>query len=248
VSFIFLKVKMRQIFVDSRDRCAGTNSDFAIALPQTLSLNQGHQGRIDDLRLPNAIPTVSTANNKIGIMRGGSFTLATLENGNCSDGNQLASKIYNTLTREVAGNWVVTYTASRMELYIEHQYDFEFTSAGTFTKQLLNRPWDRYDNDGNWRGNRYTFYYVPLLGLDMCYLCCQNFSNLDNVGPKGSSDVLCAIPVTVGYGAVQHYSMSSNVYFDVPALTLQQLSFQLRDRDFNIVNSLANISFTLTID
>jgi hypothetical protein len=68
------------------------------------------------------------------------------------------------------------------------------------------------------------------------------------VGPKHSSDVLCAIPITVGYGAVQHYSMSNSVYFDIPALTLQQLSFQLRDRDFNIVNSVANISFTLTID
>jgi hypothetical protein len=91
---------------------------------------------------------------------------------------------------EVTGSWVVTYEASRMELSVEHQYDFEFTTDGTFTKLLLSRPWDRYDNDGNWRGNRYTFYYVPLLGLDMCYLCCQNFSNLDSVGPKGSSDVL----------------------------------------------------------
>ena len=82
----------------------------------------------------------------------------------------------------------------------------------------------------------------------MCYLCCPAFSNVDNVGPKHSSDVLCAIPITAPFGSVQHYSMSSNVYFDVPALTTQQLSFQLRDRDFNIINSNANISFTLTID
>ena len=82
----------------------------------------------------------------------------------------------------------------------------------------------------------------------MCYLCCQQFSHLDNVRPKGSSAVLCAIPITVGYSAVQHYGMSNSVFFDVPACTLQQLSFQLRDRDSNIVNSVANISFTLTID
>jgi hypothetical protein len=90
--------------------------------------------------------------------------------------------------------------------------------------------------------------YVPLQGLDIAYLCCQNFSHLDNVGPKHSSDVFCAIPITVPYGAVQHYSMSTSVFFDIPAITTQQLSFQLRDRDFNIVNSVANISFTLTID
>ncbi len=82
----------------------------------------------------------------------------------------------------------------------------------------------------------------------MCYLCRQNFSYLDSVGPKGLSDVLCAIPIAIGYGAAQHYSMSNSVYFNVPALTPQQFSFQLRDRDFNIANSVANISFTLTID
>ena len=95
---------------------------------------------------------------------------------------------------------------------------------------------------------RPKFLYVPLQGLDMAYLCCRNFSHLDNVGPKHSSDVLCAIPITVPYGAVQHYSMSTSVFFDIPAITTQQLSWQLRDRDLNIVNSVANISFTLTID
>ena len=58
---------MRQIFVDSRDRSSGTSTDFSMLLPQTLSLNQGHQGRIDDLRLPNAIPTISDANNKLTV-------------------------------------------------------------------------------------------------------------------------------------------------------------------------------------
>jgi hypothetical protein len=82
----------------------------------------------------------------------------------------------------------------------------------------------------------------------MAYLCCRNFSHADNVGPKHSSDVLCAIPITVPFGAVQVFSMSSSVFFDIPAVTTQHLSFQLRDRDWNIVNSVANISFTLTID
>ena len=71
---------------------------------------------------------------------------------------------------------------------------------------------------------------------------------MDSVGPKGASDCLCSIPLTVNYGAVQTYSMSNEVWFDIPALLTQQLSFQLRDRDYNIVNSVANISFTLTID
>jgi hypothetical protein len=231
---------MRQIFVDSRDRSSGTSANFEMALPQTLSLSSGHQGRIDDLRLPNAIPTISAASNKIDVLMNGFYSYLTMQNGQCNQGSELADRIRNVLTT-VSGNWNVSYDASQMTLTITCSNDFTFT-GGTFMLQLLNRPYVRSDN------RSYLFLYVPLQGLDICYLCCPNFSHADNVGPKHSSDVLCAIPITVGYGAVQHYSMSNSVFFDVPAVTLQQLSFQLRDRDYNIVNSVANISFTLTID
>ena len=232
---------MRQIFVDSRDRSSGTSTDFTMALPQTLSLDSGHKGRIDDLRLPNAIPTVSVANNTLEIWTGGNYHKRTMLNGNCNDGNQLQYKVFEAL-KTITGAWTVNYDASLMTLEVTFNQDFVFTEGGTFSKQLLNRPYFRNNLQ------HYMFLYVPLQGLDICYLCCPHFSHMDNVGPKGSSDVLCAIPLTVGYGAVQHYSMSNSVFFDIPACTLQQLSFQLRDRDFNIVNSVANISFTLAID
>ena len=231
---------MRQIFVDSRDSSSGTSTDFSMLLPQTLALDSGHQGRIDDFRLPNAIPTISVVNNKIDILMGSTPYWVTLQNGQVSTGADLANVIRQQLVR-TTGTWYVSYDASQMELEISCSNDFTFT-GGTFMQQLLNRPYYRKD------GKTYLFLYVPLQGLEICYLCCQNFSHADNVGPKHSSDVLCAIPITVPYGAVQHYSMSNSVFFDIPALTTQQLSFQLRDRDFNIVNSVANISFTLTID
>ncbi len=41
---------MRQIFVDSRDRVSGSQSDFTIELPSTLVLEGTHQARIDDLQ------------------------------------------------------------------------------------------------------------------------------------------------------------------------------------------------------
>ena len=234
---------MRQIFVDSRDRSSGTSTDFTMALPQTLSLNSGHTGRIDDLRLPNAIPTISAANNGLEILTtvDGRYYYLTLGNGNCNTGTELADKIRDHLAQGIAGNWTVTYDASQMTLQINCNNEFVI-KGGSFGNQLLSRPHERANP------RTYKFLYMPLQGLDMCYLCSPNFSHMDIVGPKGSSDVLCAIPFTVGYGAVQHYSMSNSVFFDLPACTLQQLSFQLRDRDFNVVNSVANISFTLTID
>jgi hypothetical protein len=233
---------MRQIFVDSRDRSSGTSTNFQIPLPQTLSLSQGHQGRIDDLRIPNALPTISVANNTLQVWINGGYKTATMTNGNCNSGEELKNRILEALTRDVTGFWDVKYDATQMTLEIIGGNDFAFAEGGTYSKQLLSRPYTRSSL------KQYLFLYVPLLGLDVCYLCCPNFSNMDNVSPKHSSDVLCAIPFDVPYGATQLYSMSSSVFFDIPACMLQQLSFQLRDRDFNIVNSVANISFTLTID
>ena len=231
---------MRQVFVDSRDRSSGTSTDFSMSLPQTLSLSSGHQGRIDDLRFPNAIPTISDEINGIVLRMNGVTSSLTAQNGQCYTGAELADRIRSVLVT-VSGGWTVSYNDRMMDLAIICSNDFEFT-GGSFMTQLLNRPFVRANN------RSYLFRFVPLQALDMCYLCCPNFSHADNVGPKHSSDVLCAIPIAAGYGAVQHDSMSNSVYFDVPAVTLQQLSFELRDRDYNIVNSVANISFTLTID
>jgi hypothetical protein len=232
---------MRQIFVDSRDRSSGVSSNFSITLPQTLTLSSGHQGRIDDLRLPMSIPTIYDGNNSIaGVMGGSPFTVY-LDQRQHYSGPDLADHIFNKLRASVPGSWTVNYDTGKMELKITCTNGFQFT-GGTWMSSLLSR---QYSWDG---GGTYTFPFVSLQGLDMCYLCCSNFSNLDNLGPKGSSDTLCAIPITVGYGSVQTYSMSTSVFFDLPAITTQQLSFQLRDRNYNILSLVAGFSFTLTID
>jgi hypothetical protein len=236
---------MRQIFVDTRDKVpGGTNSNFSIVLPQTLSLGPGHQGRIDDFRLPMSIPTIHDGNNSITVtMQGGGVYTVFLGKGQYANGQALAAEIQAKLRAGPPGEWIAKYYESSMILQIYNNTNgFQFT-GGSFMSSLLSRG---YDYTG---GNTYEFPFVTVQGLDMCYLCCSQFNfSGQSVGPKGSSDILCAIPIVVGYGSVQHYSMSSSVFFDIPALTTQQLSFQLRDRNYNILNIVAGISFTLTID
>jgi hypothetical protein len=165
-----------------------------------------------------------------------------LGTGQYANGQALAAEIQAKLRAGPPGNWIAKYFDSKMLLQIYNDTNgFQFT-GGSFMSSLLSRG---YDYTG---GNTYEFPFVTVQGLDMCYLCCSQFSNLDSVGPKGASDTLCAIPITVGFGSVQDYSMSTSVFFDIPQITTQQLSFQLRDRNYNILNIVAGISFTLTID
>ena len=55
---------MRQLFVDLQDRVAGSTTDFAIQLPETLTIEGGsHKGRCDNLRIPLTVPTITTGIN-----------------------------------------------------------------------------------------------------------------------------------------------------------------------------------------
>ena len=231
---------MRQIFVDSRDRVAGgTSCDFSILLPSTLALGSGHQGRIDDLRIPVTVPTISLGNNEIWTQMGSQPYVSTIPTGQYESGAALAQAVQQALSN-VPGAWTVVYDPRNVTLGFACSNPFSFT-GGSWMSKLLARP-------HNYNGSGYLFSYVSLQGLDVAYLCCPQFSHLDSVGPKGASDCLCSIPISVPFGAIQAYSMSSSVFFDLPALTTQQLSFELRDRDYNILNLVPNISFTLTID
>ena len=73
---------MRQIFVDSRDRVSGTSTDFTIQLPENLSLETGHRGRIDSLRVPLTVPTIDSTNNTIIVQVGATVYTVTIPVGN----------------------------------------------------------------------------------------------------------------------------------------------------------------------
>ena len=230
---------MRQIFVDSRDRVSGSSSDFTIQLPTTLVLEGTHQARIDDLRIPLTIPTVSSTNNIILALMGTtpySVTIPTLQ----YDGAGLAAAVQVALTAAIPGSWSCVYNASLISMSITCSNPFTFT-GGTFMAPLLQRPFTQTSTS-------YNFSYVPVAGADVIYLCSQNFASMDTVGPAGAHDTLCSVPVTCGFGSVQAYNMSNEVWFDCTGMTTQTLSFQLRDRSYNILHQVPNISFCLTID
>ena len=62
----------RSIYVDSRDRISGTPSNFIIELKHTLNTTgRPHRMRIDHLRLPISIPTLTKNSNVLTVNVGG---------------------------------------------------------------------------------------------------------------------------------------------------------------------------------
>jgi len=232
---------MKIVYVDSRDRVSGTTTDFAIQLPETLTIDGGnHRGRVDNLRVPLVIPTIRAGfNDTLRVLLGATnYTVAILQAN--YDGPGLASVLVGLLGDAAPGAWTVTYDTSNIAMTISCSNPFTI-SGGTYAAQLMSRSYTQSSNS-------YTFSYVSMQGIDQVYLCSANFSNLDIVGPGGSHDTLMSAVVTTRLGSVMDASTPADVYFDVPAMTTQQLSFQLRDRSYNLLSIVPNISFMLTID
>ena len=117
-----------------------------------------------------------------------------------------------------------------------------FTAVGgTYVAELKLHPWTN-------TANSYAFTYVTVLGIDVMYLSSPNFASMDTTGPSGASDTLMMANVTVPYGSVLEVSMPSWSWFTVPAMTTSQLRFSLRDRYYDVLDIVPNISFVLFID
>lgn len=232
---------MKIVYVDSRDRVSGSTTDFAIQLPETLTIDGGtHRGRIDNLRIPLVIPTIrSGVNDTLQVRLGATNYTITIPQANY-DGPGLASQLIGLLGSTAPGAWTVTYDSSNIAMSISCSNNFTIV-GGTYAAQLMSRPYTQ-------TANSYNFSYVSMQGIDMLYLCSNDFSNLDIVGPGGAHDTLMSAVVTTPFGSVMDVSMPYDVYFDVPAMTKQQLTFQLRDRAYNVLTIVPNISFVLTIE
>ena len=232
---------MKLIFVDSRDRVSGSTTDFSIQLPETLTIEGGsHRGRIDNLRIPLVIPTIrSGVNDTLQVRLGATNYTVTIPQANY-DGPGLASVLVGLLGSAAPGAWTVVYDSSNIAMSVSCSNNFTIV-GGTYAAQLMSRPYTQ-------TSNTYNFSYVSMQGIDMLYLCSNNFQNLDIIGPNGAHDTLMSVVVTSPFGAVLDFSMPYDIYFDVPAMTTQQLTFQLRDRSYNVLTIVPNISFQLTIE
>jgi hypothetical protein len=235
---------MRQLFIDSRDRVSGTPCDFTIQLPQTLVIEGGnHKFRVDNLRIPMTIPTIQTGVNdtiKVAVTQNNTTTnyTVTIPGGNY-DGVTLASTL-NYLLNATQSQWTVGYDTANIRLNIACAATFKVV-GGTYAAQIMQYS---YQNTTN----AYQFNYVSMVSVDQIYLCSQQFANLDTYGPKGTNDALAVCVVTGIYGSVTDVGMPTDAWVDMPNLTTQTLSFQLKDRDGNILNIIPDFSFVLLID
>jgi hypothetical protein len=147
---------MRQIFVDSRDRKSGSSTDFAIQLPETMTIGSGHRARCDNLRVPLVIPTIrSGVNDTLIVQLGAQQYTITIPQAQY-DGPGLAAAIQGRLQASPPGAWTVAYDISNVSMSISCSSNFTIV-GGTYGAQLMTRSYTQ-------TANQYKFAYVDVLG------------------------------------------------------------------------------------
>ena len=248
---------MKQLFIDSRDRTSGTSTSFSVTLPETLTTNAGQRMRVDNLRVPNIINLITTDVNDHLHVKIGNVTYTALLSQGTMQGPDLAAHIQNRLQLAVnAGTFTVEWLPYNWALRILYTSPFQLLTdpqlAADGNMNPMNFAMKLFSHDYNYMtapdgATQLLFSYVSVSPCDIVYLCCSQFSTTDNMGPKGAHDVLMGAIVDVPFGEVIVSSMSNNVWSTIPSMTCQQLDFQLRDRDYNLLTALPNISFQISI-
>jgi hypothetical protein len=246
---------MRQLFIDSRDRTTGSTTDFSIQLRETLTTTAANEYRIDNLRVPLVIPLIQKGvNDVLWFYLGGVVRHVTLTYGNYS-GTDLATEIqYQLSTTFSPVTWNVKYSNSTAALSIASSdatfsvmTDAQVAAAGyslpTFASALFKNAF----TVDTFLGSRITFSYCSMIAVDMLYLTSNKLSNQDTFGPGGSTDTIMAAVTSGDFASVLNESMPYDVWLPTPAMTTSTLDFQLRARDYTVLQNLPNISFVLTI-
>jgi hypothetical protein len=190
-------------------------------------------------------PTISTSNNTLRVNVGGTWKTGTMTTGNYN-GTQLAAQIQSVLVgMSFPGLFTASYDTTNLSLTISNS-SYGFTIDGTvgYGIALLARPYT-----GTMGTSTTLFWpFCPAYGADVIYLTSNMFASIDTVGPGGAHDTLFAINVVEPFGAVIDRSMPAELWLPLPSLCTKTLTFELRDRYYNLLSLTPNVSFVMTID
>jgi hypothetical protein len=246
---------MRQLFVDSRDRITGSTTDFTIQLRETLNATAANFYRVDQLRVPLVIPTIQQGiNDTLWFKLAGATQHVTLTSGNYS-GTDLATEIQAELTASFpATTWSVKYNNALASLSIfssdgtfSVMTDAQVLAAGQSVPTFASALFQNAYTISTFIGSKITWSYCSMIAVDMLYLSSNKLASQDTFGPAGATDTIMAAITTGDFASVLNASMSQNVWLPMPSFTTSTLDFQLRDRSYNVLKNLPNISFVLTI-
>ena len=221
------------IWVDSRTRVSGSDSDFEVSLRETVHLSDSRV-RVDKLTFSDSFYTTDAGQNLYFAAPGGGFTSASVPQG-AYTGFTLAAAIEAATGRDttysVLTNSISHVLASANEPWLS---DEELAArTGSFPAGASSsdpRSLNTVLGEGTNSGSTVTWSFVRMAPWSVLYLRSNRLRCEKHHGPRGTHDILCSVPLTGGVGTQVEVSSPTGVYYYLAGgSSCRTIDFRLTD-------------------
>ena len=228
------------VWVDSRQRTSGTDSDFEVSLRETLHLSDT-RCRVDKLTFTDSFYTTDLGANLYFAAPNNSFSCVSVPQG-AYTGFTLAAAIKAATGRDCVYN-VLTNSMTHVLQSADRPWlsDAQIGSrTGTFPAGASAgnvRSLNEILGEGIVSGIFVTWPWIRVAPYDVLYLRSSRLRCENHHGPRGMHDILCSVPLTQGVGSQVEAHSPVGVYYNLAGgSSCRTMDFRLTDALGRAVN------------
>ena len=239
----FLKKRMTTIYVDSRKRVAGSDSDFEVDLGESLHLQSDARLAVYKIRLADSFLSTDRGRYLYWV----DAALGTLNWALLPEGAYTATATYSETTNSLS----VAYDGNRLilnDLELRQQFPnaADYPAAPPPTKPFSV---DHMLGPSFVSGGQQVFEFVPMMARNEVYLRCAQLANASRVLGNLGDDILSKITLKNGVNTMETGSDDGHFMALRGPVTLRHMRFRLTDLDGNVVRLRgSSLSFVLYLD
>ena len=220
------------IFVDSRMRTTGTDSDFEVDLRESVHLSNARL-RVDKLTFTDSFLTTDAGAHLYFSNGAGGISHVSIAEG-AYTGPTLAAAIQSATGRTTTYNSTtngITHTIVPGQGWLSDK-QLEAYSTGFPTGASAQDPksLNAVLGDGEHGATTVTWQFVRMAPYNYVFLKSSKLRCVDHHGPRGTHDILCTVPLTGGVGTQVEASSPDGLYYDLQGeLSIRGFDLSLTD-------------------
>ena len=245
--------RMTTIYVDSRKRVAGSDSDFEVDLGESLHLQSDARLAVYKIRLADSFLSTDRGRYLYWVDAAlGTLNWALLPEG-AYTGARLAAWISSNFATatygETTNSLSVAYDGNRLILN-DLELRQQFPDAADYPSAPAASPTNHTLGPSFVSGGQQVFEFLKMMAHNEVYLRCAQLANASRVLGNLGDDILSKITLKSGVGTIVETGSDDGHFMALRGpVTLRHMRFRLTDLDGNVVRLRgSSLSFVLYLD
>ena len=240
------------IWVDSRMRVSGTDSDFEVSLRESVHLSDARV-RVDNMTFVDSFLTTDAGQYLYFGAANNGFSYVSVPQG-AYTGFTLASAIQTATGRDTSYSLMTNSISHTLAANAPWLSDADIASrSGAFPSGASGRDPRSLNavlGEGTTSGSTVTWAFVRMAPWTVLYLRSNRLRCENHHGPRGTHDILCSVSLTGGVGTQVEGSSPTGAYYNLAGgSSCRTLDFRLTDWLGRTVNLRGRpLSFQLIFD